>query len=120
MSPTHHAINYIELSLGDTQATQDFYSSVFGWSFQDWGPDYISFSGAGLEGGFSRQRPASTSGQGTLMVLYSNDLSATRDAVKATGRPIVEDIFDFPGGRRFHFVDPSGNEVAVWGQAADA
>ena len=114
MSQIDDSINYIEFPLTDTDGTKSFYSSVFGWQFQDWGPDYLSFSGAEVDGGFSRELKPSVSGAGPLVVLFADDLDAKLVAVRSAGREISRDIFEFPGGRRFHFVDPNGNEVAVW------
>ncbi|NIR38078.1 MAG: VOC family protein, partial [Actinobacteria bacterium] len=74
---------------------------------------YASFSGAGLDGGFTTESPAGDGG--LLVVLFSDDLEASRAGVAAAGGVIVRDIFSFPGGRRFHFADPNGNVLAVWG-----
>lgn len=112
----HHRINYVELPLKDADATKHFYGTVFGWTFQDWGPDYLSFHGAGLDGGFDRTADASASGQGALVVLYSDNLEATEQVVRDYGAMIVKPIFSFPGGRRFQFIDPNGNELAVWSE----
>lgn len=115
----HHHINYVEFNSDDFQATESFYGSVFGWTFQHWGDDYLSFLEAGLDGGFARTDAGSDSGpapaeSGALVILYSDDLEATRDAVKQAGGSITVDIFSFPGGRRFHFKDTTGNHLAVW------
>jgi len=110
----HHGIDYIELPLADVAATKAFYGAVFGWAFQDWGPDYLSFSGAAVDGGFNGEATPAPSGQGVIVVLYSNDLEATCRAVAEAGGKITREIFTFPGGRRFHFLDPNGNELAVW------
>jgi predicted enzyme related to lactoylglutathione lyase len=112
----HHSINYIELPLAEVDATKAFYSQAFGWSFQDYGPGYVAFSGAAVDGGFNAEATASPEGNGVLVVLYSNDLEATRDTVAAAGARISKDIYSFPGGRRFHFIDPNGNELAVWSE----
>ena len=113
----HNSINYIELPATDLAATKAFYGTVFDWEFQEWGPAYISFSGAGVEGGFE-QIPATdslpTTGKGVLVVLYSDDLAATLAAVTTAGAEIIRSTYEFPGGRRFHFRDPNGNELAVW------
>lgn len=113
----HHAINYIEFTTSDIEGTKRFYSKVFGWTFQDWGPDYISFdkASAGIDGGFSKGEPRSDKGV-PLVVLYSNNLKATEDAVIAAGGEIVVPAFEFPGGRRFHFSDGCGNVLAVWSE----
>ncbi len=112
----HHSINYIEFPLRDSEATKAFYASVFGWSFQDYGPDYIAFAGAGVDGGFDRHASLGAPGSGVLVVLYSDDLEATRAVVQGAGATISKEIFSFPGGRRFHFVDPNGVELAVWSE----
>ena len=113
-SEANDTINYVEFPLTDVDATKAFYSSVFGWQFQDWGPDYLSFSGARVDGGFSRELKPAAAGTGPLIVLFADNLDAKLKSVKSSGKSISREIFDFPGGRRFHFVDPNGNEVAVW------
>lgn len=110
----HHSINYIELPLGDADATKTFYNQVFGWDFLDYGPDYLGFTGAAVDGGFNRLANAAPAGNGVLVVLYSNNLEATLAAVRGAGATILQEPYDFPGGRRFHFVDPNGSELAVW------
>ena len=112
----HHSINYIELPLKDVEATKAFYSRAFGWRFIDYGPDYQSFSGAAVDGGFNRGAAASAPGSGVLVVLYSDDLEATLQAVRDAGGTVLKDIYSFPGGRRFHFADPNGSELAVWSE----
>jgi predicted enzyme related to lactoylglutathione lyase len=107
-------INYIEFPLRDPGATQHFYHDLFGWEFTSWGPDYISFSGAGVEGGFNREDGVISAPPGILVVLYSENLQDMRDRIEAIGGRILKPIFDFPGGRRFHFSDPNGNELAIW------
>jgi predicted enzyme related to lactoylglutathione lyase len=118
-STLHHAINYVEFSTTDIEKTKQFYSKVFGWTFQDYGPDYIAFgkASAGIDGGFRKGDAAAESGPGApLIVLYSRDLKATEDAVVAAGGTIVVPPFEFPGGRRFHFSDGGGNVLAVWSE----
>jgi len=112
MSLTHHHINYVELSATDIPATKKFYSSAFGWTFTDWGPDYVAFEDSGLGGGFRKE--ASNVTGGPLVILYSSALEQTLETVKSHGGRVVKPIFSFPGGRRFHFLDPNGNELAVW------
>lgn len=114
MTAEHHKINYIELPATDVDATKDFYATVFGWTFQDWGPSYVSFAGAGIDGGFDATTPLGMGG--ALVILYSSDLEASLDSVSRAGGTISRPIFSFPGGRRFHFYDPNGNELAVWGE----
>ena len=111
----HHKINYVEFSSTDIPKTKAFYSKVFGWTFQDWGPDYVSFSAesSGIDGGFMKGGDAKS---GPLVVLYSSDLKATEQAIVAAGGSIVVPTFDFPGGKRFHFSDGAGNVLAVWSE----
>lgn len=108
-------INYVELPARDLGATRVFFNEVFGWMFTDYGPDYTAFSGAGLDGGFFKSELCSRTAEGAaLVVLYSTDLEATLARVEEGGGRILRPIFAFPGGRRFHFSEPSGNEFAVW------
>jgi uncharacterized protein len=108
-------IHYVEFSARDLEATKAFFSDAFGWSFQDYGPDYAAIVGAGVEGGFERKDQKSNADEGgALVILYSADLEETRAKVIAAQGVIKLDIFSFPGGRRFHFTEPSGNELAVW------
>jgi len=114
MSQKEHEnqIDYVELPGKDIPATKQFYSAVFGWKFEDYGPDYTSFFDGRLAGGFTKERP--TPAQGLLLVIYSTDLLASQKKIRNAGGEIVKEIFSFPGGRRFHFTDPNGNELAVW------
>lgn len=113
----HERINYIEFPASNLEATKSFFSQVFGWSFQDYGPEYTAFSNAGLEGGFFQsERKANTENGSALIVFYSRHLEETRSKIVDAGGTIVKDIFSFPGGRRFHFTEPSGNELAVWSE----
>lgn len=115
--PNHHKINYVEFPAKDIVATKTFFKKVFGWEFQDFGPDYTCFTGQGTDGGFYRADLKSSKSDGAaLVVLYSNDLEQTATLVKEAGGRIMMDIFEFPGGRRFHFAEPSGNELAVWSE----
>jgi predicted enzyme related to lactoylglutathione lyase len=110
----HHAIDYIELSVTDLAAAKAFYAAAFGWGFNDYGPEYagIRKDGGGEMGGM---RPVETvMPGGPMVILYSHDLEASRDAVVTAGGAISQDVFSFPGGRRFQFTDPDGNELAVW------
>jgi len=107
-------IDYIEFPATDLAATKQFYATVFGWKFTDYGPDYTSFEDGRLAGGFMRNgKPPSG---GPLVVIYAVDLAATEASVRRGGGRIVKPAFAFPGGRRFHFEDPSGNELAVWSE----
>lgn len=114
----HHAINYLEFSAPDLAAVKKFYSTVFGWSFQDWGADYVSFRAqeSGIDGGFRRAAAPVTALDTPLAVLYSNNLEATEAAIAAAGGSISVPVFTFPGGRRFHFSDGCGNALAVWSE----
>jgi len=112
---THEKINYVEFPSLDIEVAKHFFTEVFSWKFTDYGPDYTAFSDEGLDGGFfkSEQHSSCTNGA-ALVIFYSNDLNETLDKiVKAKGK-IIKDIFPFPGGSRFHFSDPNGNEYAVW------
>lgn len=106
------ALDYIELPGGDIAAMKQFYGSVFGWTFVDYGPDYAAFEADGRSGGFNAAREPVPSG-GTLLVLYANDLDAMEARVRDAGVTIISRE-SFEGGRRFHFRDPGRNEVAVW------
>lgn len=118
--PAHEKINYVEYPARDLIATKQFFREAFGWTFEDYGPDYAAFSGQGLDGGFFRSDLAATTSQGSaLIVFYSDNLEGTLAKVVAAGGNIVRPIFSFPGGRRFHFTEPSGNELAAW-SAPDA
>lgn len=115
----HHQINYIEFSSTDVARSKAFYGAVFGWVFQDWGPDYVSFSSAtgGIDGGFARGESQTEGGKcNPLVVLYSADLAKTQAAITAAGGTITVSTFDFPGGKRFHFNDGAGNVLAVWSE----
>ncbi|AEV37404.1 Glyoxalase/bleomycin resistance protein/dioxygenase [Pseudovibrio sp. FO-BEG1] len=112
------SINYIEFPLLKTEETKSFYGSVFGWLFEDWGPNYISFSGAGVEGGFNGESGTPVQAPGVLVVLYAKDLAGTLATVREAGGKILQEIYSFPGGQRFHFADPNGNELAVWTEAS--
>ncbi len=114
-SHTHHAIDYLEFTVTDMAAAKKFYGDAFGWEFTDYGPDYAGIKWGDTEiGGFRSDMLASSGG--VLVVLYSGDLDATLQQVKQAGGKIATEPFDFPGGRRFHFTDPSGNELAVWSE----
>jgi uncharacterized protein len=115
--PNHHHINYIEIPASSLEASKDFFAKVFGWEFVDYGPDYCSFLNAGIDGGFYRfDQKALTETGSVLVVLYSSDLESSLAKVQEHGGAIIKPIFSFPGGRRFQFLDPSGNEFAVWSE----
>ena len=109
---THHAINYIEFSAPDLASIKEFYTAAFGWTFTDYGPDYIAFSDSSLDGGFAKGIPSENTGP--LVILYSDDLEASVETVERCGGTIVQPTYPFPGGRRFHFADPAGNKLAIW------
>jgi hypothetical protein len=111
----NHKINYLEFTSTDIECSKRFYSAVFGWSFVDYGPDYSSFSSssAGIDGGFMGGEPKQGS---PLVVLYASDLKAAEEAIVAAGGTITVPVFEFPGGRRFHFSDGAGNVLAVWSE----
>ncbi len=120
-TPTDHArqgvehdrrIDYIEMTSTSIPDTKRFYTSAFGWKFTDYGPDYTSFEDGRLSGGF--HKGGAPGAGGALVVIFAVDLAAMESRVREAGGTIVKPVFSFPGGRRFHFKDPSGNELAVW------
>lgn len=114
----HEKINYLEFPAKDIPKTKAFLSKVFGWKMIDYGPEYVAFAEAGIDGGFYKSDKICTTSSGSvLIVLYSNKLTATLAKIEATGGTIIKPIYSFPGGRRFHFTDPNGNEFAVWSDA---
>ena len=115
--PAHEKIDYVEYPARDLEATKAFFQTAFGWSFDDYSPDYSAFSGQGIDGGFFRSDMASSTASGSaLIIFYSERLGDTLEKVTAAGARIVRPIYAFPGGRRFHFTEPSGNEFAVWAE----
>ena len=113
----HEKMNYVEYPAKDLAATKAFFEAVFGWSFTDYGPEYTAFENQGLDGGFFQSDLASSTEKGAaLIVFYSDQLEATLVKVEKAGGSILKPIYSFPGGRRFHFTEPSGNEFAVWGE----
>lgn len=118
---TEH-IDYVELPGGDLAATKEFYSSAFGWGFIDYGPAYAGFDDAGLDGGLAGADADIQEGTGAppttapLVLLKADDLEGALGRVTAAGGTVTAPIFTFPGGRRFHFRDPAGNELGVWGE----
>jgi predicted enzyme related to lactoylglutathione lyase len=111
--PNNH-INYIEFKAKDLEKIKSFYSNVFNWKFTDYGPTYISFEDSGIAGGF--EKTDQTIINGALVVLYHSNLKQVKAKVTEAGGTITMDIFSFPGGQRFQFKDPSGNELAVWSE----
>lgn len=124
MAPTrnNHRIDYVEFSVADIQRARGFYGDAFGWSFKDYGPGYCEFNDGRLTGGFALggEEKAGGSvggsgrGRGPLVILYAADLAETQRRIEGAGGTIVKAVFAFPGGRRFHFADPDGYELAVW------
>ena len=112
MEQKNNHINYVEFKATDLESIKAFYTKAFNWKFTDYGSTYIAFDESGLQGGFelSENKPVN----GALVVLYHSDLESSLDRVKNAGGTITKGIFSFPGGRRFQFLDPSGNELAVW------
>lgn len=111
----HHTVDFFEIPVRDMDGAKAFYAAAFGWSYEDYGPEYADIRGAGLSGGLRLVTSQTTTG-GPLVIIYSDDLEASERAVTAAGATITE-RHEFPGGRRFHFVDPGGCELAVWTKA---
>lgn len=105
-------INYIELKATDLEAVKKFYQQVFGWTFTDYGPTYTAFSNSGVEGGFEKTDEKIVNG--ALVVLHHENLEVIQAEVEKAGGKVSVPIFTFPGGRRFQFLDPVGNELAIW------
>jgi len=111
-------IDYVEIPVTDMKIARAFFEAMFGWSFQEWGDEYFSFNDGRFDGGL-RLAPEAAPATGVLLVFFSEDLERDVDRVKALGGAISQEIFDFPGGRRFHFIDPVGTEFAIWSEAAE-
>ncbi|MDJ0699374.1 MAG: VOC family protein [Woeseiaceae bacterium] len=113
MTRSEKRIDYIEIPSTNPAETRAFFSALFDWHFEEWGPDYLSFNDGRLDGGIRRsEEPAPANG--VLIVFYSEDLERDVERVVELGATISQEIFSFPGGRRFHFIDPVGNEYAIW------
>lgn len=113
--PTDMKVDYLELPASDFEAVQRFYSAVFSWTFTPYGPQYLAFTDGKIDGGFYQSKQCSSTANGAaLVIFYAQALQEVLTKVKAHGGTIVKEIFSFPGGRRFHFTDPHGNELAVW------
>ncbi len=112
MNIKNNYINYVEFKAKDIEKIKDFYTKIFDWTFTDYGPTYTAFSESGLEGGFEKTENEIING--ALIVLYHQNLDDVKNKITEAGGKISKDIFSFPGGHRFHFVDLSGNELAVW------
>ena len=117
MSNKDNHINYVEFKAKDLERIKAFYSKSFGWSFTDYGPTYVAFSDSGIEGGF--EKCDDEINNGALVVLYHKNLDLIKNRIIKFQGKISIDIFTFPGGRRFHFIDPAGNELAVWSDQQD-
>ena len=109
--PDNH-INYIEFTAKDLEQIKTFYTGAFDWTFTDYGPTYTAFANSGIQGGFEKTDNETVNG--VLVVLYHQNLFQIKATIIKLGGQITKDIFTFPGGSRFHFTDPSGNELAVW------
>ena len=118
MTHPHHGIDYVEIYVHNIEEAKQFYASAFDWQFNDYGPGYagIKKGDGGEYGGLSLTDEKR--GAGPLVILFSDDLDATLQRVRQAGGRIVKEPFNFPGGRRFHFADPSDNELAVWGEGS--
>lgn len=113
----HEKINYVEFPAKDLEKVKSFFIDVFGWVFTDYGPEYTSFTNAGFNGGFYKSELSASCNNGSaLIVLYSKELEVTQSKIIKAGGHIEKPIFYFPGGRRLHFLDPNGNEYAVWSE----
>ena len=108
-------IDYVEIPVTDLKKTRAFFEALFGWTFKEWGDEYLSFSDGRLDGGFRLATEAPQSG--VLLVFFSEDLERDVERVKELGATMTQEIFSFPGGRRFHFRDPAGTEFAIWGDS---
>lgn len=114
----HEKINYVEFPAKNIEATKAFFTAVFGWSFEDYGPEYAAFSDEGIDGGFYKSDlNVSTDNGSALIVFYSQGLENTQSKIESAGGSIIKPVYSFPGGRRFHFGDPNGNEYAVWSES---
>ena len=116
MMKREHRIDYVEFASRDPAASRRFFERVFGWRFEDYGPDYTAFDDGELQGGFCRGTPATSEAGAPLVVLYAVQLAPVQAAVEAQGGSVVKPVFAFPGGRRFQFIEPGGNELAVWSE----
>lgn len=111
----HHSIHYLEIPTNNIAASKAFFARVFDWQFVDYGEHYTAFTSSNLEGGLYTNTAVSNAEQGaSLVVFFSHDLAQSLTDITQAGGQIKQDIFAFPGGRRFHFTDPGGSEFAVW------
>lgn len=115
--PQHHMIDYLEFPCSNFQSTRQFFADVFGWTYVEYSPEYVAFENAGIDGGFFASNQSTDTDNGSaLIVFYSNNLEATLEKITQHGGKIKCEIFSFPGGRRFQFIEPSGNEFGVWSE----
>jgi len=111
-----HCIDYVEIPVTDMKKARAFFESMFGWEFREWGDEYFSFNDGRFDGGMRLSKePAPATG--VLLVFFSEDLERDVERVRELGGTISQEIFSFPGGRRFHFIDPVGTEFAIWGES---
>ena len=111
----HEKMSYVEFPAKNIEIAKTFFSKVFGWSFVDYGSEYAAFTDEGLDGGFFKSdQCVSTDNGSALIVFYSKELEKTQSKIENAGGSVIKPVFSFPGGRRFHFSDPNGNEYAVW------
>lgn len=111
----HEKIHYLEFPSKDIAKTKQFFTDLFSWEYTDYGPDYVAVLNAGIDAGFFKSdKNSSTDNGAALIVFFSDNLEETYGKVTTSGGEIVKEIFSFPGGRRFHFADLTGNEFAVW------
>lgn len=111
----HNQIDLIEFPVGSPEAlkqTTTFFSRVFGWKYTDWGSDYNDTTDSGVSSGVNADKGSSM----PLTVIYSSNLEETKEKVIEAGGKIIVDVYEFPGGRRFHFTEPNGSELAVWSE----
>ncbi|MBB2924819.1 VOC family protein [Cellulomonas cellasea] len=118
----HHSIDYVELPTTDLAAAREFYGAAFGWQFTAYGDGYAGIrttaeDGSDEAGGLTLAESSAITRGGPFVLLYTADLDATLDAVTRAGGTVVEGPYAFPGGRRFHFLDPSGNELGAWSES---
>lgn len=117
-APKHHEISYIEFGAQDLASTRAFYEAAFGWEFNDYGPEYSGIKAPDSDHEFGGLNASATPARGgPLVLLFSNNLDATVDDVRDAGGTIVAEPYEFPGGRRFEFTDPSGNHLGVFANA---
>jgi predicted enzyme related to lactoylglutathione lyase len=111
-------IDYVEIPVNDLKKSRAFLEAMFGWSFKEWGDEYMSFNDGRLNGGIRLESEAAPV-NGVLLVFYSDDLERDVERVRELGGTISQEIFSFPGGRRFHFIDPVGTEYAIWSETSE-